>query len=131
MGEEVFITAIIFITIYLVIELFVRRKERLMIIEKAASNQSLDIAAMLKQSNGQSFSALKIGCLLAGLGIGFLIGFIINRFAVYPEVLTINENSVAYYSLRDMGNMLYTASVLAFGGIGLVIAYLVEKPKKN
>ena len=112
----VFIVAIIFIVFYLIIELFVRRKERLMIVEKLAENQSLDIVTMLKQSTA-SFSALKIGCLLTGLGLGFFVGFLFQHY-------------VGLSQWREISS-LYAGSTLTFGGLGLIVAHLCEKSSKK
>ena len=64
-------------------ELFVRRKERLLIIEKIS--ERMDIADLGKRlslpSYGLprfSFSSLKTGCLLMGIGLGILVGFFCN-----------------------------------------------------
>ncbi len=67
--EEIIIVPVIFLTFYLIIELFTHRKERLMIVEKATQNQAVDLAGMLRNSSPK-FSGLKIGCLLVGLGLG-------------------------------------------------------------
>ena len=62
-----------------------------------------------------SFSALKFGCLFMGIGLGLLVAFAIH------------------YNFQDfvdkewrIESLIYGASVLIFGGIGLLIAFLVE-----
>ena len=68
--------------IYGLFELFVRRRERLAIIEKIGDK--LDASAfdgklgLPNYMRNFSFSSLKAGCLLAGIGLGLLVGFIIN-----------------------------------------------------
>ncbi len=117
--EAIIITPVVFITIYMIIELFVHRKERLMLIDKAAQNQNIDIRGLLqKTGSGFSFSALKIGCLLSGLGVGFFVSFAL-RIALQ-------------HCMQDWGTqeMLSIASVLTFGGLGMIVAYLIDKPKK-
>ena len=71
--------------IYSLFELFVHKKERLMIIEKlsekvdwAVLDGKLQLPSFAQKQI--SFSALKIGCLMAGLGLGLLIGFIFHTF---------------------------------------------------
>ena len=92
--------------IYGLFELFVRKRERLAIIEKIGDK--LDASAfdgklgLPNYMRNFSFSSLKAGCLLAGIGLGLLVGFIINMC------------------------MAYGASVLLFGGIGLIIAFVIE-----
>ena len=69
--------------IYALFELFVRRKERLLIIEKIS--ERMDIADLGKRLSLPSyslprfsFSSLKTGCLLMGIGLGILVGFFCN-----------------------------------------------------
>ena len=68
--------------IYGLFELFVRRNERMAIIEKIGDK--LDASAfegklgLPSYAKKFSFSSLKAGLLLAGVGLGLLIGFIIN-----------------------------------------------------
>ncbi len=114
--EEIIIIPVIFIIFYMIIELFVHRKERLMIIEKASQNQSFDVGGMLKNAKPAfSFTGLKIGCLLLGLGVGFFASFGL-RLVLY--------NWIQRGSVIDVVDI---ASVLTFGGLGLIVAYLIEK----
>ena len=76
-------TGIVFAAIYGLFELFVRRKERLAIIEKIGDK--LDASACegklglpSYKGNHISFSSLKAGCLLTGIGLGLLVGFLIS-----------------------------------------------------
>ena len=73
------VVGIICYGIYSLFELFVHKKERLMIIEKLSEKVDwtvLDGKLQLPSfaQKRVSFSALKIGCLMAGLGLGLLIG---------------------------------------------------------
>ena len=66
-----------------------------------------------------SFSALKAGCLLAGIGLGLLVGFFID--------LDVSTSFVGADGFsRDVSEVVYGASVLLFGGLGLIIAFVVE-----
>ena len=101
--------------------LFVRKKERLAIIEKIGDklDPSADVKIGLPRLSANfSFSSLKAGCLLAGVGLGLLVGFIIS-------VSTTNYD-LKNWGEREMVSSIYGASVLLFGGIGLIIAFLVE-----
>lgn len=76
------VTFIVFASIYGLFELFVRRRERMAIIEKLGDK--LDPSMIAGKLNvgmlgGRrfSFSALKIASLMIGIGLGFLIGFVI------------------------------------------------------
>ena len=113
------VVGIIVLGIYKLFELFVRRKERLTIIEKVGDkltpdilNGKIDFTANIPNI---SFSALKFGCLLVGLGLGLLVAFAIHyNFSGFIED--------AFYK-RDT---VYGSCVLLFGGIGLLVAFLIE-----
>ena len=113
------VVGIITLGIYKLFELFVRKKERLIIIDKIGDKLTPDIL------NGKidfstnipkfSFSALKFGCLFMGLGIGLLVAFAVHyNFADFVES--------AYYQRSAV----YGSCVLLFGGFGLLIAFIVE-----
>ncbi|MCL2097499.1 MAG: hypothetical protein FWH23_01900 [Bacteroidales bacterium] len=117
--EAIIILPAVLITFYCIIELFVHRRERLMLIDKLSQNQSFDLSKLNSfQGSDGIFSGLKIGCLLCGLGLGFLTTFILNIAFQYAI-----DNS---FHLRGT---LSIACVLTFGGIGLIVAYLIEKRK--
>jgi hypothetical protein len=111
---------------YGLFELFVRRKERLTIIEKIG--EKLDASAFegkyrLPGSFPRlSFSALKGGCLLTGIGLGLLLGFVINLNAVDMNVHYSRDN---WYH-RQVASTVYGASVLIFGGVSLIVAFIIE-----
>lgn len=113
------VVGIITLGIYKLFELFVRKKERLIIIDKIGDKLTPDIL------NGKidfsinipkfSSSALKFGCLFMGLGIGLLVAFAVHyNFADFVES--------AYY----LRSAVYGSCVLLFGGLGLLIAFIVE-----
>ena len=113
------VVGIITLGIYKLFELFVRKKERLIIIDKIGDKLTPDIL------NGKidfstnipkfSSSALKFGCLFMGLGIGILVAFAVHyNFADFVES--------AYY----LRSAVYGSCVLLFGGLGLLIAFIVE-----
>ena len=113
------VMGIITLGIYKLFELFVRKKERLIIIDKIGDKLTPDIL------NGKidfstnipkfSFSALKFGCLFMGFGIGLLVAF-----AVHYNFADFVQN--AYY----LRSAVYGSCVLLFGGLGLLIAFIVE-----
>lgn len=122
----VLIVGMICAGIYGLFELFVRKKERLALIEKLGEG-SLQWNSKLRLPNYSgvkfSFSALKVGALLAGAGLGLLVGFFIN-WAFYPSYLTGNwERS---WTLREVFAIVYGASMFLFGGLGLLLAFLIE-----
>lgn len=108
MGQlsEVLTAAIVFAAIYGVIKLLVRRKERLVMVEKGTGMPPL------KAEEGL-FSPLKFGIFFIGIGLGVLVANILC-------VTTKLETEVAYFSM-----------IFLFGGIGLVIAHFIEKKDKQ
>ena len=118
---------------YKLFELFVCKKERLLIIEKMGEKFTPD---MLEHkfnfsSIGKfSSSALKLGCLLMGLGLGLLIGYLICSTTLegYAEMGDVRLN----YNMRETISIIYGACILLFGGLGLLVAFLIElKINKN
>ena len=118
------IVGMITLGIYKLFELFVRRKERLKIIDKIDGNFN----AGLWQKNFfptipqvHSSNTLKIACLLLGVGLGLLVGFFI---------LNLWSNSIQFdtsWPARETKSIVYGATVLLFGGVGLLIAFLLEQ----
>ena len=113
------VVGIITLGIYRLFELFVRKKERLIIIDKIGDKLTPDILSgqIDFSTNIPKFSssALKFGCLFMGLGIGLLVAF-----AVHYNFADFVEN--AYY----LRSAVYGSCVLLFGGLGLLIAFIVE-----
>lgn len=118
--------------IYKLFELFARRKERMTIIEKLGDKfdpSMLGIKNTLPQMSmgNTTFGTLKIACLLLGIGLGLLVGFLIISVTLgYAN----QSNHINYY---DTSGVIYGASVLLFGGLGLLVAFLIElkHSKKN
>ena len=123
-------TGIVFLAFYKVIGLFVCRKERMAIIEKIGdklSTSSLTNELELFNYGGLhiSFSALKTGCLLIGIGLGMLIGLLIHIY-----VASMNDLGTSI-GIRNMIEVAYGAPVLLFGGLGLIVAFIVEMRVKK
>ena len=103
-----------------IFELVVCRKERMTIIEKLGeklleSNET-DKQFYLPIFKSRSFSALKFGCLLAGMGLGVLVAFFIHYI--------FSDFCAQYGRIRET---IYVACTLLFGGIGLLIAFCIEQ----
>ncbi|MDR1344180.1 MAG: hypothetical protein LBJ39_02390 [Tannerellaceae bacterium] len=109
---------------YGLFELFARRKERLTIIEKIGDK--LDASVISGKISYYSpfpkfaFGALKIGCLLTGMGLGMLVGFLINLSVAANGMYEIE------WLRHDMVGFVYGSSVLLFGGIGLITAFVIQ-----
>lgn len=114
------IVGIVCAGIYGLFELFVRKKERLAIIEKIGDKlepSAFDVKIGLPRlATNFSFSSLKTGCLLAGIGLGLLVGFIIS----------VSLTDFNLDGRRELISTVYGASVLLFGGIGLIVAFVIE-----
>ncbi len=117
------IMGIITLGIYKMFELFACRRERMALIEKLGDKISVaDLKGKfsLPIYNHYSFSALKGGCLMLGIGLGLLIGFLICVSAI-PNYL-----SDTSWNMRQTIGIVYGSSVLLFGGAGLIAAFLIE-----
>lgn len=103
---------------YRLFELFARRKERMAIIEKIEKLNSLDLKGNLDLPlyNSSKFNSLKIALLLIGIGIGSFLGFFLESF--FPN-LDYKTSGILYFSV-----------IATFGGLGLLISYLIESKKK-
>ena len=115
--------------VYKLFELFVCRRERMMLLERMLAS---DLKELPRFSYGWrirfSFSALKWGCLLMGVGLGVLLGYAIcwNTIPGFP-----GDN--LYYSSNSLVAIIFGASILLMGGLGLLVAFVVELKlgKKN
>jgi len=113
------VMGIITLGIYKLFELFVRKKERLIIIDKIGDkltpeilSEKIDFSTNIPKLY---FSALKFGCLFMGLGIGMLVAFTIHyNFADFVE------------SSYQIIGAIYGSCVLLFGGLWLIIAFIIE-----
>ena len=118
---------------YKLFELFVCKKERLLILEKMGEKFTPDMLEhkISFSSIGKfSSSALKFGCLFMGLGLGLLIGYLICSTTLegYTNMGDVRLN----YNMRETISIIYGACILLFGGLSLLIAFLVElKINKN
>jgi len=91
-----------FAVVYGIFHLFVRRKERIALIEKG-------VTAAVFNSESNVSPSLKYGIFCIGIAIGFLMGEILAEFTHLNE-------GIAYLSM-----------IFLFGGIGLVIYYFIAK----
>ena len=112
---------------YKLFELFVCKKERLLIIEKMGekfSSDMLENKIKLPSVGNLSFSALKFGCLFVGLGLGLLAAYLICTATLegYAEMPSGRFNG----NLRETISVIYGACVLLFGGAGLLTSFLIE-----
>ncbi len=98
----ILVLLIIFGFIYGVVNLAVRRKERMALLEKGADPKTF-YAEPLR------ITTLKWGLFLIGIAIGIFLGNILSATTVLDE-------EVAYFSM-----------IFLFGGIALVISHFMER----
>jgi len=106
--EPIFITGIIFGFTYAVIFLFVRKSERVKLLDKG-----VDASAFLSPRKEQNFTALKFGLLFIGVAIGIFMGTVLTNIGFMEE-------EAAYFSM-----------IFLFGGLGLVINHFIEKNERK
>mgnify|MGYP003291207854 FL=1 len=128
------VCSIFVVGFYKLFELFVCKKERLLIIEKMGEKFTPDMLEhKINFSSIGKFSstALKFGCLFMGLGLGLLVGYLICTTTLqgYAEM---RADRLFNRNMHDTISIIYGACILLFGGLGLLIAFLVElKINKN
>lgn len=114
---------------YKFVELLAHRKERLVMIDKLTDNSLVskdDIDRIFASKNdGSRFVALRFGALFAGIGLGLLLGFVIVQCTFGMN--WVNNEGSAYYRVRETIGVIYGASTLVFGGIGLLISFVLEQ----
>lgn len=121
------VTAIVTLGIYKFFELLICRRERREIIGKLEPGSLIDYLKLVpmglrtgttmriapETAPGVPAGALKIGSLLLGLGAGLLFGFMLTRVT-----------EIQSYETRSI---VYGGSVLAFGGLGLIVSFIAER----
>ena len=119
--------AIVFGCIYKVVELFVHKRERLMLISKITELSNVDFKGINFYSSGNKFTALRIGWLLIGVGLGFFVGFFLNFITAEGHLDTFYE----WDYINKIGGIIYVSCITFFGGIGLLISYYTERRAEN
>lgn len=110
MNGDILVPITFIATLFGIIYLYLksRHRERLHMIEKGVSSNSL-------YSKARTLSAtLKIGMLCIGIGIGILMGYLINCFLAIPQ-----------------GHVLYFVFSFLFGGLALILNYRIEKNRTD
>lgn len=138
MWAQVVVTFIVFSFIYMVFELFARRGERKMLIEKIVEIGKADVGRYLNEYLGntgmanifrmKSHGSIRGALLMLGIGIGVMAGFFINYLLVGDAYLTSNRHWDVCN--EEVVVVVYIASVCIFGGLGMLIAYFIER-KEN
>lgn len=118
---------IIFGTIYKLFELFVRKEERLLVINKITEISKVDLRNIDIRMGSMSNWAIRIGALMIGVGLGLFIGFFLNGMCTNGDYLR-GDVSRVYW---DLAELVYGSCVCFFGGIALLIAYAVERSNQK
>lgn len=118
---------IVFGTIYKVVELFVRKRERLMLISKLTEISNVDFKGIRLYSSGNKFTALRIGWLMMGVGLGFFVGFFLNFITVSGNLDILSDWGFA----NRVGGLIYVSCISFFGGLGLLISYYAERKAED
>jgi hypothetical protein len=101
----VFVLAVIFGSVVMLVHLNIRKKERMLLIEKG-------VDASIFASKPETAPSLKWGILLTGLAAGLLIGNLLDTITgMRPEV--------AYFSM-----------LFLFGGCALILYYIIGRNQK-
>jgi len=116
----------IIIGLYKTIQLFVCRRERIMLIDKLEKldGKSLGNLNLLHNKPTKSWP-LHISLLLAGVGLGILVALTL-QYVTSGTFTSPKVEGDPYYAMREM-DMLYTSCVCLFGGLGLFLSYLIEQ----
>ena len=98
--------ALVFGSLY--VHLTTRNKERLALIEKGADPE------LFKQKNepDSGYGTFKFGLFLIGIAIGIITGYYLHEAGM--------DETAAYFSM-----------IFLFGGIGLVVSFLLQKKLDN
>ena len=118
---------IVFGTIYKLFDLFVRKEERLLVINKITEISKVDLRNIDIRMGSKSNWAIRIGALMIGVGLGLFIGFFFNGMFTSGDYWR-GDVSRGYW---DLAELVYGSCVCFFGGIGLLIAYAVERSNQK
>ena len=116
---------------YKFLENLIRRKERMMLIEKIDSLDPSHVETLkngihlnsLASASGH-FTSLRFGMLLAGIGLGLIVAWVLTMM-LYPNIASF-KGTDGYRYYRDMFSVIYLAAPACFGGLALLLSYLVE-----
>lgn len=133
--EPIFIIGFIVLGIYKVFELFVKRQERITLIEKLPliinnneENKNIDLPSIsLGVTDRYGSWALRLSLLLIGIGLGCILALImqVNMGEYF-------KNSKDWgYSRGEMLTLTNFACITFMGGLGLFVAYIIESKKES
>lgn len=128
--DAVLITLIVFGVFYLILELFARRGERKMLIQKIQDIKSNDAISLLSpylprfgrvsSSSKRSYWAVRVGIVGVFVGAG-MIGIHIIEQIYFPFVI---DHS---YRAPSFSNTFIPPTICLFGGLGFLVSAFVER----
>lgn len=127
----VLIVGILTFGLYSLCELFVRRKERLAMIDKMILNADnlgfIDLPKLSNRATNGSHLGLSIGCLFIGVGLGLFLACMIDISLILD--MKQYEESVGWnMAVRsNVSAILYPSLATALGGVGLTVSYIIER----
>ena len=132
----IIIVPAIFYFVYKVLESLIRRKERLMLVEKfdlsnlQALPSSQEALHVLDYMPNKRFSSLRAGLLIVGLGLGLCVAWALT---IGTGLYLADDGSVSarYWEYRRMFDTIFLAAPALFGGIGLLISFLMEQKMRK
>lgn len=119
----IFVVGFIVLGFYKIIELFVRRRERLMFIEKLdgeAFNEFIKQGGLPQGSvlphRGSRFGVLHLAAGLLGIGLGVVVAY-----TILSAIMSCGIQQPKFYLEACQGGC-----VLLFAGLALVISFVIE-----
>ncbi|GHT74707.1 hypothetical protein AGMMS50262_08230 [Bacteroidia bacterium] len=130
----VFIIGFIVLGIYKLFELFVRKSERMALIEKltfSGENKEIHLPSIYFGKRDFGSWPLRFALLFMGIGLGCIIAFYMQYY-YFNSFMNVNLDN---WSVRDAVHqtqfVLYFSFITLFGGLGLFIAYIIESKKSK
>lgn len=118
------VVGIIFGSIYKIFELFIRRSERMKLIDRLSESpdpQALHSSLFTKGVSFNNRTGIKIAALLMGMAIGLLGVFGISYADFMSQQLGYSHSSF----VEDNMEILSLGFILLFGGIGLLVPSII------
>ncbi|MDR1738253.1 MAG: hypothetical protein LBR66_05480 [Candidatus Symbiothrix sp.] len=129
--DAICIVGFLVLGIYKLFELFVRKNERLALIEKLTvlnTDLPVKLPPIVFENKTFGSGSLKIALLLIGIGFGCVLGGIL-QYLLYNYEMVLRGDASFYF--RQIVSVMYVACIALFGGAGLLIAFFIERKELN
>jgi hypothetical protein len=126
----IIVVPVVFYFTFKFLEALIRRKERMVLVEKLdVSNlqtmPSLDLSNVLDSRPNKRFAGLRMGLLLTGIGLGLIVAWAVSTTLSIAFIE--NDLKMDWWRYRDMFQTIFLAAPAFFGGIGLLVSYVIEQ----